>query len=184
MNKVTQDARALSSGTIAGLIHECKYSIVDKVQAVFINFCEKHEGEFETWVQAWHEFDRTVDYRKAPAGQAFPLGKKVYQADRVNLDTGRPWTGYVMAINDPLVWTNTLAFYGTPTQEEVDAHLVYCRTFSTTFETDVPVQFEFGRILWEPADQLIEIQDYDLVAGEGAPQYTFLSAPNQQLTLI
>jgi hypothetical protein len=52
----TQDARALSSGTIGSLIHETSYAIIDVVQNQFVQFCIEHEGEFETWVKAWSAF--------------------------------------------------------------------------------------------------------------------------------
>lgn len=56
MDKVTQDARALSSGTIAGLIDDTSYVVIDKVQAEFVAFCIDHEGGFENWIQAWNKF--------------------------------------------------------------------------------------------------------------------------------
>lgn len=95
--KTTQDARALSSGTLSYLIDNTNYAEIDKVQAAFINFCIEHEGEFENWKSAWK------------------------------------------------------AFYPEYTQPRPD--------------TDpTPV--------------------FDLVAGAGAPQFTFLPAPDQQLALL
>lgn len=57
MNPVIHDALSLSSGTIGSLIHNTKYAVIDKVQSDFVDFCEKHEGDFGTWVQAWHAFE-------------------------------------------------------------------------------------------------------------------------------
>jgi len=56
MNTVTQDARALSSGTLSYLIEETNYEIIFTVQNEFVLFCRKHEGEFTNWIQAWHAF--------------------------------------------------------------------------------------------------------------------------------
>jgi len=57
MGQTTHDALSLSSGTIAGLIDNRNYAAIDKVQSEFVDFCEAHEGEFETWVLAWQAFD-------------------------------------------------------------------------------------------------------------------------------
>jgi len=59
-DKVTTDARQLSSGTIAGLIDNSKYTVIDKARADFVEFCEENSGKFEDWVQAWTEYKRIV----------------------------------------------------------------------------------------------------------------------------
>jgi hypothetical protein len=66
MNNVTRDALGLSSGTIAGLIGSNRYDICDKVQSDFVLYCQEHEGEFETWVKAWHAFQGERETQPAP----------------------------------------------------------------------------------------------------------------------
>lgn len=61
-DKVMKDARGLSSGTIASLIHRNDYRALDIVQAAFVDFCLDHAGEFETWVIAWHAFESEYDF--------------------------------------------------------------------------------------------------------------------------
>lgn len=56
MNQVTKDALGISSGTIASLIGDTRYSEIDKVQSAFVLFCNSHAGEFESWIKAWHAF--------------------------------------------------------------------------------------------------------------------------------
>lgn len=56
MNNVTRDALGLSSGTIAGLIGNTRYDVIDAVQSKFVLYCKEHEGEFDNWRDAWHSF--------------------------------------------------------------------------------------------------------------------------------
>jgi len=55
MNIVDQ-ARLLSSGTIASLIGETLYSRIDVEQARFVEFCAELESPCETWQEAWGLF--------------------------------------------------------------------------------------------------------------------------------
>lgn len=42
---------------------------------------------------------------------------------------GPPWKGVLVAENDPRACEKTLAFpFGRPSQEEVDAHIAWCRS--------------------------------------------------------
>ena len=56
---VLDQARSLSSVTIAGLIKSNKYSDIDKVQGEFVEFIMKKDPKsFKTWQDAWKEFDK------------------------------------------------------------------------------------------------------------------------------
>jgi len=61
LGKVAKDALALSSGTLSYLINETSYAIIDYVQREFYLFCARHDGKYETWVEAWHAFAGTTE---------------------------------------------------------------------------------------------------------------------------
>lgn len=63
---------------------------------------------------------------------------------------GRPWKGVMLAQNDVRAWTNTLAFYGTPTQDQVDAHIVWCHGLNLLGPECVPVLWDFKSQIGEP----------------------------------
>lgn len=69
----------------------------------------------------------------------------------------QPWSGMVLAVNDPRAWTNTLRFLGTPPQEAVDAHVARCQS-QGLLQNDVPVLWDFGphgtKVWWEPITSL------------------------------
>ena len=56
-------ARALSSGTMSYLIDCTLYSVVDKVQNEFADFCLENP-RYETWVLAWQDFVKVYDLSK------------------------------------------------------------------------------------------------------------------------
>lgn len=56
LTPLVQQARALSSGTLASLTGYTRYDEVDPVYADFIDFCEENVNRFHTWVEAWNEF--------------------------------------------------------------------------------------------------------------------------------
>lgn len=64
--KLVQDARGLSSGTLSYLIGSTKYSVVDAVQADFVEFCQECP-QFETWRDAWDEFKKVYNFSKTIA---------------------------------------------------------------------------------------------------------------------
>lgn len=56
METLTQQARGLSSGTIASLIGNNLYSAIDEEQFSFVAFCEENEDNFRTWQAAWKAY--------------------------------------------------------------------------------------------------------------------------------
>lgn len=78
---------------------------------------------------------------------------------RTNPD-GRPYRGVVLAVNDPRAWEDTGAFPGRrPTQEEVDAHIERMRQTGIDFSDEVPVEWEFGKVYWEPVHKLVPYEE-------------------------
>lgn len=71
-DRVVRDALGISSGTIAGLIGNCRYDAIDKVQGEFVKFCDGHRGEFENWIQAWRAFYKP-DTQPAENAPIFPV---------------------------------------------------------------------------------------------------------------
>ncbi len=61
--KLIQDARCLSSGTLAGLIGSTRYAVIDAVQADFIEFCQENP-HYKTWVTAWDDFKKIYNFAK------------------------------------------------------------------------------------------------------------------------
>lgn len=61
LDQVSRDALGISSGTIAGLINNSKYYVIDQVQRDFFEFCQENAGKYETWVKAWKAFDEVRD---------------------------------------------------------------------------------------------------------------------------
>lgn len=55
-NTILEDARQLSSGTIAGLIGSTRYEDIDREQTAFVAFVANRSGRFETWQDAWEAF--------------------------------------------------------------------------------------------------------------------------------
>lgn len=70
---------------------------------------------------------------------------------------GQPWSGVVLAVNDPRAWTNTLRFRGIPSQKAVDAWIAELQARGEVMR-HVPVLWDFGshglRVWWEQADRL------------------------------
>ena len=56
ISSVRYDARTLSSGTIASLIGESDYTLIEGIQNDFIAYCDKMDGIFKTWQAAWTVF--------------------------------------------------------------------------------------------------------------------------------
>ena len=54
---VTQ-ARLLSGGTIASLTGKRRYDEIDPIHAEFEEFCEENKSRFETWTEAWREYQK------------------------------------------------------------------------------------------------------------------------------
>lgn len=80
---------------------------------------------------------------------------------------GRPWSGTLLAGNDPRAWQDTIRFDGLPSQAEVDRHVAWCKARYTDWEQRVPVLWDFGEngqtIYWEDAARLLPY-DEDVAA--------------------
>lgn len=53
---VVRDACQLSSGTLATLTGQTRYTVLDNIHAAFIAFCQEQAGEFTCWQDAWQSF--------------------------------------------------------------------------------------------------------------------------------
>jgi hypothetical protein len=60
--KIIKTIYSLSSGTIGALTGLRLYKELDLVVAQWVEFVEKQEIEFETWVDAWQAFE--PEYKK------------------------------------------------------------------------------------------------------------------------
>lgn len=56
MESLTQQARSLSSGTLATLTGENTYSQIETIQNDFTEFCEENSRYYGTWQEAWPKF--------------------------------------------------------------------------------------------------------------------------------
>jgi len=54
-----QQARTLSSGTIAGLSGETRYQAIDIIQWGFVQYCERFQDRYVTWHEAWSDYVTT-----------------------------------------------------------------------------------------------------------------------------
>lgn len=80
----------------------------------------------------------------------FEPGTRVKCAYRKNDGTGYEHVGTVLAVNDPRVWTGSIAFGDrTPTQEEVDGHVAWCHSQNLLADAKQPVKWDFGKIYWD-----------------------------------
>ena len=53
---LAQQARGLSSGTLSYLCQSTSYSVIEKVQQDFVEFCEENSNQYRTWQPAWDEY--------------------------------------------------------------------------------------------------------------------------------
>lgn len=53
---IDKQARALSSGTLAGLTGFRTYSEIDPIQAEFVEFCEENINRYSSWAEAWKHY--------------------------------------------------------------------------------------------------------------------------------
>lgn len=56
METLTEQARGLSSGTLANLTGYTWYGAIEAVQADFVTFCENQGEDGEKWPSAWCRF--------------------------------------------------------------------------------------------------------------------------------
>lgn len=57
METLVQQARTISSGTIATLTGRTRYTEIEAVQGVFVEFCESLESPPARWQDAWELFN-------------------------------------------------------------------------------------------------------------------------------
>lgn len=86
-----------------------------------------------------------------------PVGTVVTATYRTGIEYfgGLSWLGRVIAVNDPLAWTDTLAFHGKPSQDAVNSHIARCNAMGLDLSNKTAVLWEFGKVYWEPFDSLI-----------------------------
>lgn len=56
LDRVVRDALGLSSGTLATLTGQTRYTVLENIQAAFVAFCQEQAGEFSCWQAAWQAF--------------------------------------------------------------------------------------------------------------------------------
>lgn len=91
-----------------------------------------------------------------------------YSASHVD-GWGAPWSGVLLAQDDVRAWTGTLRFSGTPTLDEVRAHVAWCHANGLLADR-VPVLWNFGthsRVWWESIENVRPYAD-DVAAWESA----------------
>lgn len=64
LETLLEQARRLSSGTLATLTGKTLYTEIDEIRLEFIEFCEENSDKFKTWQPAWWSFIAA----KAPGG--------------------------------------------------------------------------------------------------------------------
>lgn len=80
---------------------------------------------------------------------------------------GRPYTGKVLFLDDVRAWEGTLAFgKGRPSQKDTTEHVRKCCERGL-LRGVTPVQWSFGRVLWERTSSLLTAEE-DLAAFERA----------------
>ena len=59
MQTVAEQARTLSSGTIASIAHETRYQAIDMIQWGFVQYCERYPDRYTVWQEAWSDYVQT-----------------------------------------------------------------------------------------------------------------------------
>ena len=65
METLNEQARRLSSGTIATLTSLRSYRDIDAIRAEFVTFCDGMENPPEKWQHAWDQFDLSYGVERA-----------------------------------------------------------------------------------------------------------------------
>lgn len=73
---------------------------------------------------------------------------------KVNCDYRGELVGTVIARNDVRIWSNTLAFHGTPTQEQVDKHIAWCLDNGLSFDHETAIDWGDNCYRWDDTKQL------------------------------
>jgi len=81
MEEASRQARCLSSGTIATLIKQPEYQVIDKVQAAFVAFTEAHP-EHKRWQDAWEKFSAMGGVATVVRGRLTPEAYSRLPADQ------------------------------------------------------------------------------------------------------
>lgn len=53
---VVEQACQLSSGMMATITGQARYTVIDNIRAAFVTFCQEQAGEFACWQDAWQSF--------------------------------------------------------------------------------------------------------------------------------
>jgi hypothetical protein len=53
---LVNEARTLSSGTLATLTGERRYAALEVIQQEFVEFCEENANRYEHWQAAWKDY--------------------------------------------------------------------------------------------------------------------------------
>jgi hypothetical protein len=97
-------------------------------------------------------------YARLPVGSVVGAGRWPFSHAHPDC-WGLPWSGTLLAVNDPRAWYETLAFPcrdgQLPSQADVDAHVAWCESQNLLTKSDdphVPVLWAFGsetQVWWE-----------------------------------
>jgi len=59
METIHEQARRLSSGTIASITHQTRHDVIERVQASFVAFCDQFGDKYTCWQEAWSVYYQT-----------------------------------------------------------------------------------------------------------------------------
>jgi hypothetical protein len=77
--------------------------------------------------------------------------------DRVKCTYRGNHLGTVLAIDDPRAWQESIAFEGTPSQEQVTAHVEWCLSQGLLGPSRTPVLWDFGKVYWDTTVKLANL---------------------------
>lgn len=63
METLVQQARGLSSGTLASLTKLSHYDEIEPIQADFVDWCTRRP-QYDTWIEAWQDYWLISQYNK------------------------------------------------------------------------------------------------------------------------
>lgn len=62
---------------------------------------------------------------------------------------GRAWKGWILALDDPRAWAGSIRFGNrVPSKQECASHVQWCQKQGLLVD-EVPVRWEFGKVLWQ-----------------------------------
>ena len=96
METLIEQARRLSSGTIATLTGSTCYDDIEQTQARFVEFCQDWQPmeQFKTWQEAWRVFAESLEDHGEPepgiTGDGISLSTNPYKTGIVQYGNGNP----------------------------------------------------------------------------------------------